>query len=104
MPGKLQKPQPDQPITELCTDAQVAQLLAFVATADGIALRDQLADATLSEMADDLPGMSVEDLEALCAENSIDLPLGAETRLEVEDHDALLMYAEREAAWRGTRG
>lgn len=90
----------DAPIKATCTDAHVSELLAFVSSADPIAAREELADLSLLELADELPAaIDAEVLLRLCAQHEIALVCGASTRLPHDEYAALVAYAERETAF-----
>ena len=91
---------PNTPVREVASSRQLTELLAFLATADPIALREELVDETVGELASEL-AVPEATLEALCDAEGIPLVLGNQTRLVREDFDALLTAAKMSIALDG---
>lgn len=91
---------PNTPVRQICSARQLTELLAFLATADPIALREELVDETVGDLAADL-GVGEATLEALCEADGIPLVLGGQTRLAREDFDALVTAAKMHVALEG---
>jgi hypothetical protein len=92
-----------QPIRQMCTNQQEAELLAFLTSADPIACREELCESTLSELAETtFPELTADELLRLCEQQQIKTVLGVETRVFAEDYEALANSAELEIAWRGS--
>lgn len=93
-----------RPVKAVCTAQQLAELLAFVGSADPIACREELCENTLSEIAEtELPELTADQLLALCLQNDINPILGVDTRLKAEEYTILIERAEYELAFSGGR-
>eukprot|EP00966_Prymnesium_polylepis_P210438 4873035-Prymnesium_polylepis.1 len=90
------------PVKSICNEEQIKELLNFVALTDPIAARESLADVTVFELSQEGGGdspLAPDALVRLCKEHDIAAVLGADTRLNRVDHEALVALAEREAAF-----
>lgn len=91
---------PNTPVRQVASARQLTELLAFLATADPIALREELVDETVGELAGEL-SLPEATLEALCEAEGIPLVLGGQTHLNREDFDALVTAAKMHVALEG---
>lgn len=93
------------PVKRTCSRVLLEELLNFLGAADRIAMREELCDSTINELAEGVP-FSAEQLLILCQKEELGSDvglraLGIETRLRQADAAMLLDLIEREAAFLG---